>query len=305
MSERKYISRIGWVYTIYIIVIMGLQFGIGGLIVAFREYLPVWIYNENALLLLSQVIMYVLAFPVFKVLMEGIPPCHMAEPKTIGFKQFMILLIVCFGTVYIGNLAGTGLMKLVEIVTGVKNTNPLDAVLGNMNLLAVGLSTVIIAPIMEELMFRKYLVDRLVPFGQKTAVVLSGITFGIFHGNFYQFFYAALLGMIFAYIYSSTGKIRYTILLHMCINFVGGVLALVLAQGVDSGNALAYAFSSIWGIASIASIIAAVVLFFAYFRRLPWFSGWIRPERGIVRTVIGAPGTWGFLAAGIVLFLLN
>ena len=32
MSERKYFSRIGWVYAVYILVTIGAQLGIGALI---------------------------------------------------------------------------------------------------------------------------------------------------------------------------------------------------------------------------------------------------------------------------------
>ena len=45
-------------------------------------------------------------------------------------------------------------------------------------------------------MFRKLLIDRIVPFGQRVAVVVSGLAFGLFHGNFYQFFYAFSLGAV-------------------------------------------------------------------------------------------------------------
>lgn len=305
MSERKYISRIGWIYTIYIFVTIGAQLVIGSVIALFQDRLPMWVYDGNMLMLLSQLVMYGIAFPVFALLMRSLPPCRMAKPKRIRAKQFLILLVVCFGAVYIGNLVGSGLMKFVEIMTGTKNINPVDDLLGGMNLAVIGLTTVVIAPVMEELMFRKYLVDRLVPYGQKTAVVMSGLAFALFHGNFYQFFYAALLGMIFAYIYSSTGKIRYTITLHMIINFVGGVLVLLLSRGADRGMRIAYVLSSVLGLFCLASIGAAVGLVCLYFKRLPWFRGWVRPERGLVLTVLCAPGVWAFLAASVCLFLLG
>ncbi len=305
MSDRKYFSRIGWIYTIYILVIFGAQLGIGWLMMRFQAYLPMWVYDENMLLLLSQLAMYGIAFPVFALLMKALPPCRMTEPKRIEVKQFLIILVFCFGAVYIGNMVGTGLMKLVELLTGTKNVNPVDDLLGEMSLAAVGLTTVVIAPLMEELMFRKYLVDRLVPYGQKTAVVMSGLAFALFHGNFYQFFYAAILGMIFAYIYSSTGRLRYTILLHMIINFVAGVLVLVLGRGVDSGIPAAYTMSTLLGIFCIVSIIATIVLTCVYVRRLPWFKGWVEPERGVVLTVLCAPGMWAFMASGVLLFLMG
>ena len=59
------------------------------------------------------------------------------------------------------------------------------------------LTSVIIAPVMEELVFRKYLVDRLVPYGQKTAVVLSGL-FSDFSMEILSVFMRQSFGAVFA-----------------------------------------------------------------------------------------------------------
>ena len=69
----------------------------------------------------------------------------------------------------------------------------------------------VLAPVFEELVFRKVLVDHVLPFGEWPAILFSGITFGLFHGNLTQFFYAALLGMVLAYVYIRTGNILYSI----------------------------------------------------------------------------------------------
>ena len=43
-----------------------------------------------------------------------------------------------------------------------------------------------------------------------------------------QFVYAFTIGAVFAYVYSKTGKIHYTILMHMLINFLGSVVSLLI-----------------------------------------------------------------------------
>ena len=92
---------------------------------------------------------------------------------------------------------------------------------------------VILAPILEELVFRKLLIDRCVVYGEKWAVIFSGVCFGLFHGNLFQFFYAFFLGCIFAYIYIRSGKMRYTAILHMLINFIGSVVAPWFISTID------------------------------------------------------------------------
>ena len=82
---------------------------------------------------------------------------------------------------------------------------------------------VILGPIFEEWMFRKQLIDHTRKYGEKTAILLSGLAFGLFHMNLFQFFYAFLLGVMFGYIYMRTSKLRYSTAMHMIINFNGAV----------------------------------------------------------------------------------
>lgn len=305
MEARKFFSRIGWVYMIFILFTTGLQLLLSVALGVFAPWLPGWAISSNALLLYVQLTMYVFGFPVFTLMMGGIPSCKMDAPKKMGVWNFFMVLVFCFGVTYLGNLVGSVLMKLTGYFTGAQSVNPLDEVMSGMSIWMIALTTVVIAPVMEELMFRKYLVDRLVPYGQKTAVILSGVLFGLFHGNFYQFFYATALGMIFAYIYSSTGRIRYNIILHMLINIVGGVISMLLARGMDQGSAVAYAGMQILGFWVLISVIAALVLLSLYVHKLTWFPGWLRPEKGIVRAVLTAPGMWGVLVVSILMFLLS
>ena len=76
---------------------------------------------------------------------------------------------------------------------------------------------VILGPIFEEWMFRKQLIDHTRKYGEKTAILLSGLAFGLFHMNLFQFFYAFLLGVMFGYIYMRTSKLRYSTAMHMII----------------------------------------------------------------------------------------
>ena len=64
----------------------------------------------------------------------------------------------------------------------------LDQLIRNSSLWVNLLTTVIMAPVVEELFFRKLVMDRLLGYGQKTAIIISGIMFGMAHGNFSQFF---------------------------------------------------------------------------------------------------------------------
>lgn len=305
MDTRRQISRICWGYAAFLAVSTAAQFFFAVLLQPLALIFGESRALERAALLMSEFAMYGIGFPLFAWMMGRIPSCEMEEKKKITPGQFMLLLILCYGLTYLGNLVGSLFMQAAGILQGTDYSNPLNDVINQMDVGMIVLTTVIIAPVMEELMFRKYLVDRLVPYGQKTAVVLSGLFFGLFHGNFYQFFYAAALGAVFAWIYSSTGRIRYNIALHMAINLLGGVLPVVLSKGTDAGNLFAFLGYGCLNIFAYVSMVVSVILLASHYHQITWFSGWVYRKEPMAVTCLKAPGFWAFLAGSVLLFLLG
>ena len=142
------------------------------------------------------------------------------------------LFIIVF-LVYIGNLIGVVLMNFVAGLNGTSPVSSLDTMMGETGIFTQIIFVVILAPIVEELCFRKFLIDKIGVYGERNAMILSGLIFALFHGNIYQFFYAFFLGVIFSYIYIRSGKIKYTIALHCIVNFFGGALPSLLMKTVD------------------------------------------------------------------------
>lgn len=305
MDARKQFSRIGWAFVAFCLVDLAVQLLTGLGIQAWILHGGRLDFGSSNLMLLSQISMYVFAFPVFWLFMRRIPSWRKEEPGRLTVLQFLAWMIVCFGFTYLGNLVGQLLMGTVGAVTGTMPENPVDTLVDTIDPWMMFLTTVLIAPVMEELMFRKFLVDRIVPFGQKTAVVVSGVAFGLFHGNFYQFFYACILGMIFAYLYSSTGRLRYNILLHMIINTLGGLVPLLITQGASEGDILADIRMAMLGSLVLFNIAASVFLACIFGWRLRWFPAWEGPRRGIWRSVLTAPGVIGFVVVCVILFLFT
>lgn len=63
------------------------------------------------------------------------------------------------------------------------------------------------------------------------AALLSGLLFGLMHGNINQFCYAAVMGIIFALLIEATGSILSTMLVHFWIN-AGSVVTIYLLPKV-------------------------------------------------------------------------
>jgi membrane protease YdiL (CAAX protease family) len=125
----------------------------------------------------------------------------------------------------VGSSISSMLLAFVQTVTGLAPANPVGTSLSMGNMLLNAVLVGIAFPILEELVFRKLLCSRLLPLGEKKAIVISAAIFGLIHGNLYQFAYAFLLGLVFGYVYVKTGKLIYTIIFHCIINLYSGVFA--------------------------------------------------------------------------------
>ena len=152
-------------------------------------------------------------------------PAHRPESRKLGLSRGVKFGFVCIFMMYAGNLLGTLVTTVAGLLFSTEVMNPLMGYITGDNLTAQVLIVVILAPMLEELIFRRMLIDRMCIYGGKTAVLLSALLFGLFHGNFSQFFYAFGLGLVFGYIYLNTGRLRYSVIAHMVINFMGSILA--------------------------------------------------------------------------------
>lgn len=77
----------------------------------------------------------------------------------------------------------------------------------------------IISPLAEEVVFRGVIYNRLRRlFNPTIGIIVSGILFGAFHGNFVQAVYGACLGMLMAYLYERSGSFRSPVLFHAVAN---------------------------------------------------------------------------------------
>lgn len=77
--------------------------------------------------------------------------------------------------------------------------------------------TCIIAPVFEEFLYRGAVLRSFEKYGRRFAILVSAMLFGLMHGNFYQIFMAAGIGIILGYL-ATEYSIKLTIILHMINN---------------------------------------------------------------------------------------
>ncbi len=79
--------------------------------------------------------------------------------------------------------------------------------------------TAFVAPIFEEMIYRHLLLRSLKPIGDTPAIIISALVFGLAHGNFDQFAYAFLSGIIFGLMAVRYDTIIPGMVLHLINNF--------------------------------------------------------------------------------------
>ncbi|HIQ61331.1 MAG TPA: CPBP family intramembrane metalloprotease [Candidatus Enterenecus faecium] len=225
----------------------------------------------------SSLPMYVVGVPIFLLIIRPLP-IHSQSQNKLPVSRFLVLLLICFPVTYLGNLIGT---LLSAVLSGGTAQNGIETYLTDGGPLAL-FTTIIVAPVVEEYVFRKQLLDRCGRYGEKTAMVFSALAFGLFHMNFYQFFYAFGVGLILAYVYLRTRSLRYPVLIHMIINFLGSAVPLfMMSYGLE-----VYLLAADLGLA-VAGLVAAIV----YRKRFSLSPAPCElPREGRAKTVYGNAG---------------
>ena len=260
LLPKQVFSRVGLAMLTFLGSASVLQIVFSVVIGVAQELGAAWADADWLKWLVTFIPMYAFGFPLCLVVMKTAPKAADTRDVKLGGKNFFILLLMCFPIMYAGNLIGTLLSLLFS---GSNAENPLMNYAYDTSIIKV-LVMVFIGPFAEEYVCRKMVIDRCRPYGEKTAILFSAVTFGLFHGNLYQFFYAFGLGLLFAYVYTRTGRLRYSCLMHMVINFFGSVLAPWVVSSVDL-EALSDMTAILTNEAALAEILPGLLLYLGYF----------------------------------------
>lgn len=321
-QARRDFSRIGASLCLMVVIWYALATVLEGALYAAvggKGEAPNWVTYVG-----SGVPLYLIAMPIAVMLMGK---STVIETRKFDMKPglFFKLLLMCLPMMWAGSVFGS---MLSMVLSNGEATDRVADLAMQTNIWNV-VFLVILGPIFEEWMFRKQLIDHTRKYGEKTAILLSGLAFGLFHMNLFQFFYAFLLGVMFGYIYMRTSKLRYSTAMHMIINFNGGVLAPWIltrvdldqldkvSQAAENGNVAAmeqWASQNATGLAIMlvyfllygAVILAGFVLLIRNFRKAEFY---IAPEelpRGVrAKTVYGNVGMVTFIVLTVLLTAIS
>lgn len=228
--HKKFFSKIGFSY--FILGLSALIFQI--ILVNLTYYANTNILSDfNIFTIMTALCNYVLPLPLFLYLMKR-TESEKISSHSIGIATMVKYIAVTFTLMWAGNIFGLIITSLLGGVIQTNIENPVENLINSSDMIINLLLISIIGPIFEEFIFRKVLVDRTIKYGARVSIILSAIIFGFFHGNLNQLFYAFLMGGFFAYVYIKTGKIIYTIILHIIVNLMGSVVSIFVAESAQT-----------------------------------------------------------------------
>ncbi|WP_399552260.1 lysostaphin resistance A-like protein [uncultured Bifidobacterium sp.] len=297
-------SQVGVALCVMLLVWIGLQLLALG---AMRLWLPSTTAVPTWLTVLSSSgPLYLIAMPLAIAALVTVPRVR-TRSFSMPVGEFLRLLVICLPLMYAGSIIGT---TLSDLVTGGTAVNGVAELVSESDTLTSLVFMVLLAPVFEEWMFRRQIIDRLRAYGERTAILVSALAFALFHLNLYQFFYAFALGLVFGYVYTRTSKLRYSVAMHMIINLNGSVVApwivsllgkrvlesldsssLAGVEAAIEANGSGVAAYMAYALVMMALVVLGIVFLVRDRRRIEFYPAPLELPRGLrLRTALLNPG---------------
>ena len=142
--------------------------------------------------------------------------------KNTKFKASDVFFGICScWTLSVGLGLLVSLFSWLVSLFGVSLNEPDLALIGESGVDLINLATTVIAaPILEELIFRGCILESLKKYSTSFAIVFSSLLFALLHMNLVQGIPAFGMGLVFGWMYVRTGSLSMTIVLHLINNAV-------------------------------------------------------------------------------------
>lgn len=148
----------------------------------------------------------------------------LADTKMLKWLIVPFAIIITLGMGLVSSLwldfAYTQLANVPFVAQSVESFDSAWSTIGEDPYIWVCLSVVIFGPIAEELLFRGIIHNSIKKVcNPYVAIVLSGLMFGIWHGEFVQTVYTTFFGIALAVVYEYSGSLWVPIGMHILNNF--------------------------------------------------------------------------------------
>lgn len=117
----------------------------------------------------------------------------------------------------------------------------------------------VLPAILEEMVFRGYLLQSLRPYGDRTALLVSSLLFALMHGNVLQVPFAFMVGLVLGYVVIETNNFWLAVCIHFANNAMSNILQylqLPMESVIEKNQMTTIAF----GVLGIVGMIVLIIL---------------------------------------------
>lgn len=221
---------------------------------------------------------------------SGIVKTMFRSEQKMTPARFGALACVFFG----GQLVFQGAYMLMEAglnLIGFTAESSMEMATGGSQTVSMFLYAGIIGPIVEELVYRGFVMRHLQKYGKLLAVVISSILFGAMHGNLPQAVFAFCVGLVLGHV-AIEYSIIWSIILHILNNLVLADLMSMALEGLSKQvqNIVSY------GVLGVFFVLGLIVVI----RCRKQIAGWIRDNRWEKPHM-----RWIMTTVGVILFQIG
>lgn len=252
-----------------------------------------WIY-----LLSSLTSTFAMALPFFMLAKRiELPMKKVLNFKKIDMKAVLQGSLAGLGGNYTFSLIASALISLLQ-QQGVESNSPdFNVPTSLLAQISYIVCICVIAPLMEEYVFRGVVLQTLRPFGNTFAVVFSASMFSFLHGNLGQIPSTFIAGLVMGYMAVRTESLWVPIMIHFVNNTFSVVISFLAAYNIDG-------FNTVLGFVAIGLIIYFVyfaVTFKAKRKKIPDFYFVANKSKSVLTSLL----FWLMIGLYTLQFLLS
>lgn len=204
--------------SLYFILVIILEFVVP---VIFKN-LYVSIGDIRVVLFLNHFLCFIVPAIIFMIATRSNPK-DILKINKISLKELGLIVAIAF--------LSQPIMVSCSVISGLFFTNNVSDFVGRIQgtpFIVMLLLMAVMPAITEEITIRGVVLSGYEKLSDFKAALITGIFFGIFHLDFQQFFYAAVLGVILGYVVRVTNSIFSSMTIHFLINGTSVVMSKIL-----------------------------------------------------------------------------
>ncbi len=164
-------------------------------------------------------------------------------------------LMLCFAGDYISSVIATLFEQIGITLTSVPD---FEVPTSGTDLFLFAFSTIVPPAIIEEFALRSVTMQPLRKFGDKFAIIMTALVFGLMHRNAVQGIFAFIAGIVFGYIAIAANSIWPAVIVHALNNGFSVLLNVLNETNEETANKV---YALVISIVMVAGIFSAVIFF--------------------------------------------